>query len=81
MCWQPPLQDPLCSFPGAAAGCTTRDLEGIATAQTLGADRRNLAFLVVLLTFPPGDIIFKSYHRMVRVGRDLKDHLIPTPLP
>ena len=22
-----------------------------------------------------------KYHRMVRVGRDLKDHLVPTPLP
>jgi len=22
----------------------------------------------------------EQYHRMVRVGRDLKDHLVPTPL-
>jgi len=35
--------------------------------------------LLILLRFYR--IIESQNHRMVRVGRDLKDHVAPTPLP
>jgi len=30
---------------------------------------------------PPAKVSFTQNHKMVRVGRDLKDDLVPIPLP